>query len=103
MGSYTDKLFKNKRRLKVKPEHYIVDCAIRRGGVEHSGFRTHADLRRELGDKNPYMKKTDDVEGFMDNTGSFCDRDTARRIAVEAGQCMPMRRELLSSDIEEWF
>lgn len=83
-------------------QEHLVACSIYRGCEYHSfGFRSHAQIRSRLGDKDAYDQKhrPDDIEGFETSEGRFVNRREAKLIAEECGQCQPMRRELLSSDI----
>ena len=113
MGNYTKTLFKKKREVtdtsvsqeQISSTHTvtrIVSCGIMRDGEIHKGYRSHADIRRQLGDENPYLFKKTDTEGFITSEGLFVDRDIAKHIASAAGQCTHMARELLSSDIHTW-
>lgn len=82
---------------------HLVACAIIRDGETHSrGFKEHWRIRAALGDADPYTKNRSDQMGFLTNTGRFVDRDEARMIGAEAGQCSAARRELLSSDVDSW-
>jgi hypothetical protein len=81
----------------------LVAVGLIRDGVTHGadrGFKEHWRLRGALGDEDPYEKKATDEYGFITSTGRFVDRGEAQIIGEEAGQCQPMRRELLSSDID---
>lgn len=123
MGSYTDGLFKrNRLRSASNPKGYkkppfsstqspaptqkverLVACAIIRDGVTHSyGFRSHAEIRRRLGDSDPYKSQRSDREGFITSNDRFVSRQEAKVIGVESGQCSDMSRELLSSDVNRW-
>jgi len=123
MGSYTEGLFKrNRLRSSSNPKGYkkspfeskqsnptsknverLVACAIIRDGVTHSyGFRSHAEIRRRLGDSDPYKSQRSDREGFITSTDRFVSRQEAKMIGVESGQCSDMSRELLSSDVNRW-
>lgn len=85
-----------------QPEH-LVSCALIRDGEMHSrGFKEHWRIRAALGDENPSDKNPADTLGFLTNTGRFVDRQEARAIAAEAGQCQFSTRELLSSDVDRW-
>jgi hypothetical protein len=107
MGAYTDNLsrrFKvNRLEKRVWPNNTerLVAAAIKRNGETHSGgFKSHAEVRKWLGDANPYDSNPADIEGFITNTGRFLDRAVARMLAIDAGQVSPsFNRELLSSDI----
>jgi len=120
VGSYTDGLFKRNRLRSVdNPKGYrkkevctpnessplerLVACAIVRGGNTYSyGFKSHADIRRELGDKNPYTSTVGDREGFLTSTDRFVGRYEANKIGAKAGQCVRMERQFLSSDVDMW-
>lgn len=93
----------NLQRVADQSNPRLVECAIQRDGVQHSGFRGHYQLRDNLGWPNPEKGLPTDVEGFMDSTGNFLSRDQARHVAIAAGQLGPewseVRRPLLSSDL----
>ena len=80
----------------------LLTCAIIRGGIQESGDigGTHADIRRRLGDENPYEPKRGDVEGFLTTDRRFVHRLEAAAVAFAAGQSTISMRELLSSDID---
>jgi hypothetical protein len=100
MGRYTDRRNRiDTQPFKPKGEH-LIEAAIRRNGEVHGGFRSHAGVRRSLGDDDPYVSKPTDQEGFMTSGGRFVDRESALMIAIDAGQVPPsFNRQLLSSDI----
>lgn len=109
MGRYTDNLsrrFRVTRNERSRPlaSERLIAAAIRRDGVVYTsggGSRTHATVRRSLGDTDPYLSKRGDQEGFFTSTGRFVDRSTARMIAIDAGQIpASFNRELLSSDVK---
>lgn len=107
MGSYTDRLFRRNRKQGAKPvsesQERLVSVAIKREGEVHSrGFKGHSQLRAALGDDFPGMPLPGDVDGFLTSTGRFVTREEGKQVAVAAGQCVPMARELLSSDIDRW-
>lgn len=107
MGSYTDGLFRRNRKQAEKPNskstERLVSVAIKRDGEVHSrGFKGHAQLRAALGDDLPGSPMPGDVDGFLTSTGRFVTRAEGKEVAVAAGQCRPMARELLSSDIDRW-
>lgn len=110
MGSYTKGLFKKNRPAKVKirvmddiTDHvHIVCCALERDGTLHQGFKSHAEIRRTLGDEDPYESKKSDTHGFMTSQGVFVSRHRATAIAHAAGQTDVIGRELLSNDITKW-
>lgn len=82
----------------------LTSCGIIRDGVTHGMgipyFRSHANLRSSLGDKNPYVSNLNDEEGFVTDTKEFVSRDEAMLIAVESGQLSQAQgRKLLSSDL----
>lgn len=89
------------RKINTTAEH-LVECAIERGGELHHGFHSHAELRRQLGDRDPYKSTPGDLEGFYTNTGRFVGRCEGRTIAALAGQSSGGGRELLSSDVDRW-
>lgn len=78
----------------------LYACSIRRNGAVHVGFRSHADLRRSLGDANPYVSNLNDEEGFASTEREFIERDEAMLVALECGQISSaMSRRMLSSDL----
>jgi hypothetical protein len=81
----------------------LTQTAIRREGEEHHSFKSHADLRRALGDTNPYVSKRSDEEGFWTSAERFVTRREAVEIGILAGQLTgawrDSGRQLLSSDI----
>lgn len=89
------------RRSAQAPEHLTAAAILRAGELFTFGFRSHAQIRSRLGDTDPYQDKRRpaDTEGFMTNTGRFLSRSEAKLVGEVAGQCQPMVRELLSSDI----
>lgn len=100
MGSYTDGLGRRFKLKRIRQDVlHLVSCAIIRDGIEHHGFKSHADLRGSLGDEDPYTSKPDDQEGFWTSEGQFVGRIRANQIASDAGQCPRLVREMLSSDI----
>lgn len=109
MGKYTDRL-KSRNLQKKRPSYerknneceYITACAIMRGEETHHGFRSHSELRRSLGDKYPSNPLPGDFEGFWTSEDRFVSRETANIITAESGQCVRMRRDMLSSDIDWW-
>lgn len=118
MGTYTKNLFKNKKPRTVaqqksisketsKSVHHnkerLVSCAIKRNDVVHSyGFKSHADIRRKLGDDDYYASKAEDEEGFLTSNERFVSREEANKIGFLAGQCQSMSRKFLSSDVDRW-
>lgn len=115
MGSYTDNLTRRRKRMVFKPVDdeeirkelpRLVSVAIMRDGTLHKGFKSHAELRRSLGDKDPYKSTPGDEEGFYTSDEQFVPRHRAKYIAADAGQARPeiarMGREFLSSDIDKW-
>lgn len=78
----------------------LTGCAIRRNGAVHVGFRSHANLRSSLGDKNPYVSNLNDDEGFATDLREFIDREEAMLVALDSGQLSSaMSRKMLSSDL----
>lgn len=77
----------------------LIEAAIVRNSHCHAGFRSHAEIRKALGDEDPYTSKSTDIEGFMTSKARFVRRVEAKDIGIAAGQVRPMDRELLSSDI----
>ena len=117
MGRYTDGLFKRKRvKSSSNPRGFeepqssespgqerLVACGIIRDGVTHSyGFKSHAEVRRRMGDEDPYTSKHGDEEGFITSNDRFVSRREANFIAVEVGQSVLMDRKFLSSDVNKW-
>lgn len=101
MGRYTDNLSRRAERSRPLNSERLIAAAIRRDGTVYSGSaRTHADVRRQIGDDDIYLSKRGDTEGFFTSAGRFVDRATARMIAIDAGQIpASFSRELLSSDV----
>ncbi len=92
-------------RAKDKPpavlsgEHLVSVALMRAGKLEH-GHKSHAELRRALGDADPYVSSPGDREGFYTSAGRFVTRAEAQDVAVRSGQLRQrMGRELLSSDV----
>jgi hypothetical protein len=101
MGSYTDNLFRRRRAPKAAfSGERLTDVAIIRDGEVYFGGKSHAQIRAKIGDDNIYASKPGDVEGFMTSARRFVDRNEAKLIGERAGQCRPMARTLLSSDID---
>lgn len=106
--SYADRRLAS-RKIKqvsrfVNGREYLTGCALRRGGVMHGDlrvFHSHSEIRRALGDADPYKENPNDESGFMTNKGRFVGRIEASTIAVLAGQAAPMYdgRKILSGDI----
>lgn len=93
------------RKAKTAPvdpnQERLVCCAIERDGTTHGGgYRTHADLRRALGDSNPYQPRVTDRMGYLTSTGRFVGRIEAAEIARLAGQTASQSIELLSCDVD---
>ena len=90
----------------VKGKTRLVCCAFMRDGELHQGFQSHSELRRSLGDANPYESNPKDTYGFMTSEGEFVNRYRASFIAAEAGRAHAsvagMGRDFLSSDIDKW-
>lgn len=90
-----------------KDAERIIGCALRRGdnilGTENQ-FKSHSEIRRALGDANPYEENPNDVPGFFTSFHRVVGRLEASRIAVDAGQAMPSQRgrNILSCDIDKW-
>lgn len=80
----------------------LVSVAIKRGDEIHKGFKSHAELRRSLGDENPYENTPGDLCGFWTSHDRFLLRHQANRVGAAAGQCQLMGREFLSSDVDKW-
>lgn len=106
--AFADRLMdrkKVKRLVRGVKTEFLTGCALQRGGVMHGDlrvFQSHAEIRRMLGDRNPYEPTAGDECGFMTNTGRFVGRLEASTIAVLAGQAAPMYEgsEILSGDID---
>ena len=84
---------------------WLVGCVVRRDGQNHGGegFHSHGEVRRSLGDENPYTARSgsDDQLGFLTNQGRFVGRNEGSIIAVLAGQAAPMYEDtaIMSCDI----
>jgi len=99
----------DKKTLRGKPvdpnAEHLVGCSLERDEVVHGRtldrYRSHSDIRRELGDENPYNERPGDVCGFVTNTGRFVGRREGSVIAVLAGQAPPMYEDtqIMSCDI----
>ena len=81
-------------------ERLVAAALIRDGVTESRGFKEHWRIRAALGDADPYQKDPADEYGFMTSAGRFVDREEAKMVGDASGQCQPMHRELLSSDID---
>ena len=77
----------------------LVSCAIIRAGETHTGFQSHADIRRKLGDEDPYKANPGDSEGFMTDSGRFVGRGLAQAIGMASGQVTMNAVRLLSSEV----
>lgn len=78
----------------------LISVAIIRDDVTHdNGSRSHYALRDFMGDECPNTTRHGDLEGFMTSQGRFVDREEAKLVGEESGQCQPQGRPLLSSDI----
>lgn len=102
MGSYTDNLTRRHRKAKDAPdasERLVAAALIRDGVTESRGFKSHREIRAALGDEDPAQSNPADKEGFLTSKGRFVDRSEAMLVGDLAGQCSPMLRPLLSSDI----
>ncbi len=78
----------------------LVSVALMRAGRLEHGHNSHAKLRQQLGDANPYASTPGDQEGFYTSAGRFVTRREAAQVALGAGQIhASMARELLSSDV----
>ena len=95
---------KKVKRASVKGHEYLTGCVIRRGGVLHGDlrvFRSHSEIRRSLGDEDPYTERPGDEHLFVTNRGRLIGRIEGSTVAVLAEQAAPMYegRAILSSDI----
>ena len=113
MGNYTDRLARrikerrgpvssrqsDRRNQTSSGVERLTSVAIIRNGKTHSGFTSHQELRRSMGDQNSSEPLPGDQNGFMTSTGRFVDREEAKMVGEESGQTMPQQRPLLSSDI----
>lgn len=84
----------------VEDVERLICCALVRDGVTHKGFRSHSDLRGQLGDEDPYKEKRDDDYGFWTSNERFVNRWEAATVAYAAGQARTPDVKLLSSEIE---
>lgn len=101
---YSRKAKEARGKLEVerpKDVEYLVGVAIIRDGVEHTyPGGSHSDIRRTLGDANPYKSTPGDAEGFYTSKGNVVSRWEALSIGIKSGQVKSMsNRELLSSDV----
>jgi hypothetical protein len=102
------KIAKRKGSQPAKPRPFnaerLVSAAIIRNDNCEGGFRSHAEIRRALGDENPYDSKPGDQEGFLTSKARFVSRRAAVSVGLASGQLPRMwegcGRELLSSDID---
>lgn len=67
-------------------EKLAFAAIIRNGQLHGTGYTSHSDIRRNLGDPDPYQSNMSDEEGFLTNTGRFVTRDEAKIIGVKSGQ-----------------
>ncbi len=107
------KTWADRRLARAKPRHIpkdaerIIGCALRRGdnilGTENQ-FKSHSEIRRALGDDNPYQENPNDIAFFFTSKHRVVGRVEASVIAVDAGQAMQSQRgrNILSSDIDKW-
>lgn len=112
MGKFTERLMRRNMKSRAvdsrnscKPRRdmeHLTACAIIRGGVTHSGCRSHQQLRHQLGDEAAWESMPGDIEGFMSSRGNFLRRHIARDIAARAGQADFSTAPLLSSDVHWW-
>jgi hypothetical protein len=78
----------------------LICCALNRDGVTHKGFRSHSDLRGQLGDEDPYKEKCGDEYGFWTSCERFVNRWESAAVAYGAGQTRTPDVKLLSSEVE---
>lgn len=86
----------------ARTEERLICVAIMRDGQIHGIIErcfSHADLRRSLGDDDPYQRRAGDVEGFWTSAPRFVDRRQAAQIAYLAGQTAVEYHSLLSSEV----
>jgi hypothetical protein len=103
MGKYSDDLAKRMRQKKTQQTGERLECAaLLRGGVLHSGPRSHYEIRSSLGDSNPQASNLLDVEGFLTTTGRFVTRAEAQGVAVAAGQIRERQYQPLPSSDVDW-
>lgn len=96
--------------LKVRPQSEIVadeklvSCAIMRPDMTIcKGFRSHWELRANLGYEDPSKFERGDIPGFWTSKDRFVERSEAMNIAYHAGQVRQLQqREFLSSDVDVW-
>jgi hypothetical protein len=66
---------------------YLTSCAIIRDGETYgSRHRSHPEIRRALGDENPYNKFRGYQEGYITSEGRFVGRYEACDIGIRSGQ-----------------
>lgn len=106
--SYADRLMAQGRarkgKLRTGGQECLVGCAVERDGDIHgreAHHRSHSEVRRDLGDENPYNERPGDVCGFLTSKGRFVGRREGSVIAVLAGQAPPMYEDtqIMSCDI----
>lgn len=104
---FADRLMDKSRARQGKSyggQEGLVGCALERDGDIHGRekhYRSHSDIRRDLGDADPYSERHSDVCGFLTTKGRFVGRREGSVIAVLAGQALPMYEDtnILSCDI----
>lgn len=94
---------KSRRFALPKPSGpYLVACGLIRHGDElgqGAGYRSHAEIRRALGDENPYVEREGDICGFWSSEGKFLTRYQASFVGAAAGQVSREGYAILSSDV----
>lgn len=100
-GYHKKKSYRLGKAFNFSNNERLISCAIVRNGTLQVGFKSHSELRASLGDVDPYAQKLRpaDIEGFFTSKDRFVTREQAKIVGEAAGQCRPMVRELLSSDI----
>lgn len=106
---FADRAFDRKARAsRPKPNwqgEYLVGCYVERQGMVFgdlaTAYRTHSDVRRKIGDANPYEETPGDICGYITSEGRMVGRREGSTIAVLAGQAAPMYdgTDILSCDI----
>lgn len=84
-----------------KVERLVACCLVRGKQMVSRALKSHADIRRFMGDPDPYTEKPGDVPGYFTSSGRFVTREEALPVAIGAGQVPEgFNRTLLSSDID---
>jgi hypothetical protein len=90
-------------KVHTDPEMIMACALVDAQGNLHHGFKSHSDLRVNLGRDQPYTADVTDTYGFWTSNNRFVTREQAKEIGVASGQLtkqwLTVGRDLLSSDI----